>query len=168
MKRICDVQGYEDVKDHYYITTCGRVLSTGRTSEIKVMIDRDGYRVAFPRRHNEKTRTVRVGKLVLKAYGDVEPKNTTCDHINRVRTDDHILNLRWATPNEQASNRKAPKIRRDAKVIEMYKDGKLIDCSHARTLVEKYNLSRTSIYAVICPNHRQKSHKGFTFKYNNL
>jgi hypothetical protein len=48
-------------------------------------------------------------QLVLKTFGPEQPPNTTCDHINRIRTDNRIENLRWATKEEQTANSKCVK-----------------------------------------------------------
>lgn len=45
-----------------------------------------------------------VHRLVLETFVGPCPEGKTCDHINRVRDDNRIENLRWATASEQGFN----------------------------------------------------------------
>jgi len=51
---------------------------------------------------------MRRARLVLEAFVGPPAEGQTADHINRVKTDDRIENLRWATRVEQQANRAAP------------------------------------------------------------
>ena len=53
-----------------------------------------------------KVNPVRVHKVVVLNYiGDPPSNKHTIDHINCIKTDNTLDNLRWATPTEQANNR---------------------------------------------------------------
>ncbi len=45
-----------------------------------------------------------VHRLVLETFVGPCPEGKTCDHKNRVRDDNRIENLRWATASEQGFN----------------------------------------------------------------
>ena len=48
----------------------------------------------------------RIGKMVCEAFHGLSPSpKFTCDHINRITTDDRAVNLRWADSSCQAVNR---------------------------------------------------------------
>lgn len=56
-----------------------------------------------------------VHRLVLETFVGPCPEGKTCDHINRVRDDNRLENLRWATASEQGFN-SATHLRRDTRI----------------------------------------------------
>ena len=52
-----------------------------------------------------KTKSCAVSRLVCGAFIPNPSKKPTVDHINRVRDDNRVSNLRWATSGEQGLNR---------------------------------------------------------------
>lgn len=54
--------------------------------------------------------TRKVYRLVLEAFTEPEldPDKTQIDHINRIRSDDRLENLRWVSPRENTLNRGIP------------------------------------------------------------
>ena len=105
----------------WQISNAGRVRNKGgQTRKPKPTSTSDGYaRVSIrlfctkgapqkgKRRTRPKYRSFRVSRLVGFAFLGEERKEdqTTIDHNNRKRHDDHETNLGWATPAEQAANR---------------------------------------------------------------
>jgi len=67
-----------------------------------------------------------VGQLVLEAYGPPRPSaKHTVEHLNRIRSDNRIANLVWATRREQCLNRNKLQIgkNRGVRLIEYRKVG---------------------------------------------
>jgi len=90
----------------YEISDQGNVMSNKRrkTIIIRPVLSRRGY-LSIVTSHYGKKRMLKIHQLVLKHFGPPQPLNTTPDHINRIKTDNRIENLRWATPEEQNENR---------------------------------------------------------------
>jgi hypothetical protein len=63
---------------------------------------------------------VNVGRVMLEAFVGPPTLRQTADHINRVKTDNRIENLRWATRVEQQANRgphKSHAVRSNARAV---------------------------------------------------
>jgi hypothetical protein len=89
----------------YQISNKGNVMSYKRNKEIvlKTVMSHRGY-LSVKLSHYGVRKMYKVHQLVLKHFGPPQPPNTTPDHINRVKTENDIQNLRWATPEEQREN----------------------------------------------------------------
>lgn len=70
---------------------------------MKSHLDRDGYQ-AIELNYMGKTKYCHIHRLIAEAYIPNPENKPTVDHINRVRTDNRICNLRWATHKEQSDN----------------------------------------------------------------
>lgn len=66
--------------------------------------NKDGYRQAKLSRGGCQV-GCRVHRLVLFAFVGTPPEGHECDHINRVRDDNRLENLRWVTPKGNSANR---------------------------------------------------------------
>ena len=86
--------------DGYWVTTGGDVLSKGLRplQKLKPAKDRCGYlRVDI---YRSKNRTRKVHRLVLEAFVGPCPEGWLCRHLNGVRDDNRLSNLRWGTVAE--------------------------------------------------------------------
>jgi hypothetical protein len=101
-----------NIKDYpnYLIFRNGAVLSKGHGKHhpprfLKSTKDRKGYCVVNLY-HNGKPLTHRVHRLVGLAYIPNTHNYPQIDHINRIRHDNRVSNLRWANDEIQCSNKK--------------------------------------------------------------
>ena len=125
-------------------------------------IDEFGYR-----RVQIKKQKYGVGQLVLEAYGPPRPSpRHTVDHINRDRSDNSIVNLRWATRSEQSSNRNSFDCSRNpsGRLIEYRKIGtaEWIRCAGCRAAGNIVGGGYQNIHA--CITGRQKTAYGYEFR----
>lgn len=71
---------------------------------LKHAVDADGYHcVTMVSDLGKKTRKF-VHRLVLETYNPTTDMTLVADHINRIRNDNRIENLRWATRKENRNN----------------------------------------------------------------
>lgn len=100
-----DVKGFEGL---YQVSNEGRVKSLGGNRYkvirfLKGYIQITGYRV-FTLWKNGKYKLLTGHRLVAKTFIP-NPENKPCvDHINTIRTDNRVENLRWCTVKENNSN----------------------------------------------------------------
>lgn len=104
------VVGYEGL---YEVSSLGNVRSLDRINAVGRMIkgkilkpqtnhSSGGYKQVVL--YNKGCKTYKVCRLVAKAFIP-NPENKPCvDHINTVRTDDRVENLRWVTHKENSNN----------------------------------------------------------------
>ena len=108
-----DIEGYEGL---YQVSTEGRIKSlpklvgkgNGYWTKESIMVgkvSKQGYHIVGLRKDG-KRKHLSVARLVALTFIPNPEKKKTVDHINRVRTDNRVTNLRWATHAEQMVNRK--------------------------------------------------------------
>ena len=101
---------WKPIKDYeglYEVSNLGRVKSLNykRTGKEKILknSERNGYLVVSLVK-NGKLKQFYVHKLVAEAF-ILNPENKPCiDHINTIRNDNRIENLRWVTYKENMNN----------------------------------------------------------------
>ena len=110
-----DVVGYED---RYQVSNMGRVRSKdivlhkldGKTEFrkgriVKFQLTKDGYhQYLFSNGTNKPRKLMRIHRVVAMAFIP-NPLNKPCiDHINTIRNDNRVENLRWCTQSENNKN----------------------------------------------------------------
>ena len=93
----------------YYISNYGRVKSMNYYKRkfpiiMKTQFDIGGYEVIKLRNKGSKTYTLRINRLVAKAFIPNPENKPHVDHINTIRTDNRAINLRWCTDRENKNN----------------------------------------------------------------
>lgn len=108
-----DVVGYED---YYQVSNFGKVCSKDRTT-----LHKDGKKVSYNGTMltacndthgylfvtlsiNGKSRKVKVHRLVAIAFIPNPRNKPEIDHVNAIRHDNRVSNLRWVTRHENNSN----------------------------------------------------------------
>lgn len=99
-----DVVSYEGI---YQVSNLGRIKSNhvhGKQGGLRTpRKDKDGYLVLFLYKAGKKA-VKKVHRLVAIAFIS-NPNDKPCiDHVNTIKTDNRVNNLRWCTINENAEN----------------------------------------------------------------
>ena len=100
---------WKPVKDtqNYYVSNMGRVKRIYKSGKERILVGRvhyiNGY-VSVTICENGKQRDARVHRLVAEAFIPNPDNKEFVDHINTNKTDNRVINLRWATRDENANN----------------------------------------------------------------
>lgn len=108
-----DIEGWEGL---YQVSNLGRVKSLPRITRfgkrtkrvggnyLSTPVSGRGYKIVVLTRHN-KTFTYTLHRVIAKAFIQ-NPLNLPCiDHINTIRTDNRIENLRWVSHQQNCNNK---------------------------------------------------------------
>ena len=171
-----EIEEFED----YQISDDGRVWSKKSNKWLKSYMDRGGYFFVCLYKdgvnHNK-----RVHRLIAEAFIP-NPDNKPCiDHINTVKTDNRVENLRWVSYKENNNNPITMKkycethkgknfIKKKLKTVYQYTlDGKLVKKWKSATDAELKGLKGfTNSGISMCCRGKLKKHKGFKWSYNSI
>lgn len=109
-----DIVGYEG---KYQVSNLGNVKSlnykrTGKEKILKYKTNNKGYRVVSLCK-NGKQKTYTIHRLVAQAFLENYSNDLCVDHINTIRNDNHVENLRMCTRKENNNNPLTLKHRRE-------------------------------------------------------
>lgn len=180
------VVGYEGL---YEVSSFGRVRSLDKMSAdgrrikgkiLKGKIDKGGYLLVTLCKDKKQT-TYKVHRLVAEHFIP-NPQNKPCiDHINTVRTDNRVENVRWATYKENGNN-PLTKIKQSRilkgkygkehpaskPIIQYDKDGNFIkEWDSIIEAARELGVNGSSITLVCQEKPHHKTAYGFIWKYKN-
>ena len=88
----------------YKIFTDGRLYNVKRKIFMKIQIDNQGYERITLIDNNGKKRPCRIHRLLAQTWIPNPQNKEQVDHVNRIRNDNRLCNLRWATASENQQN----------------------------------------------------------------
>ena len=99
-------QVYKTINNYpnYLISNLGNVLNKKSGKFLSPVLDKDGYQVVVLS-NNGITTTMKVHRLVAKAFNKNPENNQLVDHIDNNRTNNKADNLRWVTSSQNNMNR---------------------------------------------------------------
>ena len=109
-KPIKDFEGYYEISSFGRVKSLNRVIETsdGINKKIKERIlksseNSNGYLIVTLKKNN-KRKQFKVHRLVAEAFIPNPESKPYIDHINTIRTDNRVSNLRWVTQKENCNN----------------------------------------------------------------
>lgn len=108
-----DIEGYEGL---YQVSNLGRVKSLRYKRILRGWLDKQCYAYV-----HIKNKPYKVHRLVAQAFIPNPDNKPYIDHINTIKTDNRVENLRWVTPKENSNN---PLTRRKNSLSKLGKYGK--------------------------------------------
>lgn len=86
---------------------CGHLMST--------VVNRGGYTTVTLSNGNRGKRPWEIHRLLLLTFKEGFPRSLECDHINRIKSDNRLCNLRFATRSLNGHNAIKPKLKKSTK-----------------------------------------------------
>lgn len=88
--------------ENYEVSTFGNIRRNGK--QLSPCLDSYGYRQVNLYK-NKSRYTRKIYRLVMETFNPNIDDKPQIDHINRIRTDDRLENLRWVTASENCRNK---------------------------------------------------------------
>ena len=159
-----DIKGYEGL---YQVSNLGRIKSfnywnQGKIRILKLRFHKEGYLIVSLNK-NTKTKIKFVHRLIAEAFIPNPENKPEIDHINGIRDDNRIENLRWVTRKENMNNeltKQRCKKSNVKKVRCLTTNEVLFSISEAS---RKYDVDLGDI--VRCCKGQKKTAKGYRFEY---
>ena len=99
--RINTIEGYENIKDCYWISNSNedKIINKNTGKQMKIGFDKDGYPMINLRTKDGKKKTYKIHVLKAKAFifGPNPLGVNLVRHLNDVKTDNRLINLAFGT-----------------------------------------------------------------------
>lgn len=99
----CDWKKTHIFSDNYLVSKDGQVMNVMTKRLLKPTKDKDGY-LYYVLCVNGIRKTIKAHRLVAMAFIENPLNKPSIDHINGIKTDNHVENLRWVTNKENSNN----------------------------------------------------------------
>lgn len=93
-----------ELSGDYQISNIGNIKNKTTGKILKPYLGKYGYYLLTLRNKNHKTVNYRVHRLVAQAFIPNPENKPEIDHINTIKTDNRVENLRWVTKTENCNN----------------------------------------------------------------
>ena len=95
---------YKHYKNGYYVSDKGKIkrLRNGKKKDVKIFTSKSGYQYFHIFSSNE---NIFIHKVVANLFIPKIKGKWIIDHINRVKTDNKVENLRWVNNSENMLNK---------------------------------------------------------------
>ena len=106
--RINTIEGYEEVKDCYWISNSNedKIMNRDTGKILKIGINKDGYPIVSLMTIDGKARTYNIHVMKAKAF--IYTPNplgyNVVRHLNDIKTDNSLTNLAWGTRSDNAQD----------------------------------------------------------------
>ena len=102
--RINTIEGYEDVKDYYYLSNSDedKIINKNTGKQMKIGFDKDGYKIIGLMTINGKQKICKIHVIKAKAFifGPNTLGYNIVRHLNDIKTDNALTNLAWGTQSD--------------------------------------------------------------------
>lgn len=167
--------------EYYRISDNGELYSIRADKILRYSIDPYGYRY-YVLCVDGNRRTIKAHRLVAMAFIPNPDNKPAIDHINGIKTDNRVSNLRWCSNKENSNNPLTlAKLRQTAannipklveasikrnfgrKSVVVYKGNELVGTFKSQRLAAEFAKTRESHVSSCLSGNRKTSH-GYTFK----
>ena len=122
---------WKQLRDYNYeISINGDIRNKTTGKVMKQRIQKEGYllidlKIPGVEINKNVNKTFRTHRIIAEAFLGARPYGWEVDHINKVRNDNRVENLRWMNKSENSSNRTYSSILMDdiKKIIDLYNQG---------------------------------------------
>lgn len=167
LKRICDIKGYENIRDCYLISSDGEVISNAfnpiykieQGTKLKQLEKTGGYLNVCLMCNDNTKKWCRVHILVARAFIRNPSNKKQVNHKDENKHNNRVDNLEWVTAKENSRYT-------NSKELYCYSlEGKLV--KHYKNAIEVLNDGFSS-HAFNVARGIEKSHKKHYFSYIEL
>lgn len=154
----------------YEVSTMGRIRNKRNKNILVFRTDYMGYAKCNLYSHG-RVKTCRVHRIVAETFIPNPDKKRTVDHINGIKTDNRVENLRWATSFEQMHNpvtskdKKPLQDKNDYKrrVLILFPNGEIKTFDTIINAAKAVNTSRNRLSGIL--NGKRKNTSDFVAKF---